>query len=258
MRVTHEPPPQASGLQRLRQQLFDRAQEHPEGSPVRRDLLAKLELSDEALVEDVLANVDANADRIGCPGQPVLIELAARTRPLTDVAWDHVLQCSPCSSEVRRLHEHIRSAERRRVWAAWAVAAVVVLLVASSLWWWRNGAAGQPRVTIAQLTPTTVDLRTYTVSRSDSTDRRPPIRLPSGRLRLRMLLPVGFDPGSYELQVLDRTLQSHAATAGVATMQGTDTTLSADVDLTALPSGTYQLAIRRTGEDWQLFPVRLN
>jgi hypothetical protein len=73
-----------------------------------------------------------------------------------------------------------------------------------------------------------------------------------------MLLPIGFDPGSYELQMLDGTLQSHAAAAGTTTMDGTDTTLSADVDLTALPPGTYQLAIRRAGEDWQLFPVRLN
>jgi hypothetical protein len=49
-----------------------------------------------------------------------------------------------------------------------------------------------------------------------------------------------------------------AVPAGTATMEGMDTTLSADVDLTALPSGTYQLAIRRAGEDWQLFPVQLN
>lgn len=257
MRVTHEPPPQASGLQRLRQQLYDRAQEHPEGSAERLDLLARVALSDDELLQDVLATVDANDERVGCPPRAVIVELADRTRPLTDPAWDHVLQCFPCSSEARRLHEQIRAAARRRVLGGLAIAAVLVLLVASSVPWWRDGGAAQPTA-IAQLTPATVDLRAYTVARAESSERRSPIPLVGGRLRLSMLLPVGFEPGSYELQVLDSTLQSRAAAAGVAAMQGYDTALSADVDLTALPPGMYQLAIRRDGEEWQLFPLQLN
>jgi hypothetical protein len=72
-----------------------------------------------------------------------------------------------------------------------------------------------------------------------------------------MLLPVGSDPGPYELQVLDVDLKSRSGASADAIVQNFVTRFTADLDLRSLPPGPYQLAVRRTGEDWQLFPARV-
>ena len=81
-----------------------------------------------------------------------------------------------------------------------------------------------------------------------------------GRSRLGPVqkLVVGSEPGPYELQLLDAHLQSRSAASADAILQDFVTRLTADLDLRSLPSGAYQLAVRRTGEDWQLFPARVD
>jgi hypothetical protein len=74
---------------------------------------------------------------------------------------------------------------------------------------------------------------------------------------LTLLLPNGSEPGRYELEVRDSDGLARATASGDATLQDFITRLSADINLRSAPRGTYQLAIRRTGDDWQLFPVRL-
>jgi hypothetical protein len=105
---------------------------------------------------------------------------------------------------------------------------------------------------------TELDLRQYAVTRSDQTKGdRPPIPLPRGRLSVTILMPVGSEPGSYEIQVLDSELKSRASATGQAEIRNYITTLQSTIDLRSLPPGTYQLALRRRGEDWELFPARI-
>jgi hypothetical protein len=70
-----------------------------------------------------------------------------------------------------------------------------------------------------------------------------------------MILPVGFEPGSYEVQLLDPALTSRASSSGTAIVENFETTLRTTLDVGAVSSGSYQLAIRRANEDWQLFPA---
>jgi hypothetical protein len=98
--LTHEAPEDLA-VQKLRQIIAKKASQVPPGSPEQQRLLDKLQLSDEALLDDIYSHVHANPDRVGCPSPTVLSELATRVRPVTDPAWDHVLQCSPCCIEVR-------------------------------------------------------------------------------------------------------------------------------------------------------------
>jgi hypothetical protein len=73
---------------------------------------------------------------------------------------------------------------------------------------------------------------------------------------LTLLLPTGAEPGPYELQVLDSNLASKAAAVGAATLQDHVTTLRVPIDSSSL-TGPYHLAVRRTGDQWQMFPIEV-
>ena len=85
-----------------------------------------------------------------------------------------------------------------------------------------------------------------------------PLLLPRGRVILTMLLPVGSEPGLYEVQVLDAQQASKASGSGNAVLENQVTRLQTSLELGSLPPGPYQLAVRRTGEGWQLFPLRVD
>jgi hypothetical protein len=81
--------------------------------------------------------------------------------------------------------------------------------------------------------------------------------LSRARLKATILLPVGSEPGDYEVQILDADLKSRATSTGRAPIVDYVTTLVTTLDTSALPPGSYQLALRRQGEDWRLFPAQL-
>jgi hypothetical protein len=150
------------------------------------------------------------------------------------------------------------------MWWLGAVAAVV-LLAAAGAWFGvfnRQRPAPQPQTreipaTAAELR-TELDLRKYAVVRSqEKADERPPVSLPRGRLTATILLPVGSDPGPYEVQVLDSNLQSKASSTGNAEIRDFVTTLRATIDLGSVMPGRYQLALRRNSEEWRLFPAEV-
>jgi hypothetical protein len=74
---------------------------------------------------------------------------------------------------------------------------------------------------------------------------------------LTLLLPVGSQPGAYDLQLLDSAARPQASASGQAEIRSFITTLEARIDVPATASGAYQLAVRRPGEDWHLFPARV-
>jgi hypothetical protein len=52
-------------------------------------------------------------------------------------------------------------------------------------------------------------------------------------------------------------LRSRASASGSAEIRNYITTLRTTLDVHELPAGSYQLAVRRQGEGWQMFPARL-
>jgi hypothetical protein len=86
---------------------------------------------------------------------------------------------------------------------------------------------------------------------------REPLVLRRGRVVLTLLLPVGSEPGRYEVQVLDAELVSRAFATGTAELVNQITTLRTTLHLEQLPAGAYQLAVRRDDEDWQMFSAQL-
>ncbi|MBA3641179.1 MAG: hypothetical protein H0W53_18305 [Acidobacteria bacterium] len=81
--------------------------------------------------------------------------------------------------------------------------------------------------------------------------------MPIGIVDLTLLLPVGSEPGAYDIQVLDSDLKSRASARAVGEIRDFVTTVRATVDLRGVPGGTYQLAIRREGDDWRMFPAQV-
>ena len=63
--------------------------------------------------------------------------------------------------------------------------------------------------------------------------------------------------GRYEVQVLDSELRSKATASGEAAIENQSTTLKTTLDLRLLPPGTYRFAVRRQGDEWQMFPATL-
>jgi len=212
----------------------------------RDDEVPKLRWPDE--IDEIFGRANPNPTRQGCPSRDDLIALARKQRDMSDPGYVHLTRCAPCYLEVRALQEEAR-VRRRRSWFQVAAAAVLVIAVALGVWFFTTR-PGPVTDVQAQL-----DLRPYAQTRSDTPDGRQPLLLPQGRLTLTMILPVGFEPGSYEVQLLDAALASRASSTGTATRENFETTLRTTMDLAGVAAGSYQLAIRRANEEWQLFPA---
>jgi hypothetical protein len=132
-----------------------------------------------------------------------------------------------------------------------AAAAVLVIGLALGAWF----AVNRPGpVTDIQAE---LDLRPYAQTRGDAPDERQALALPRGRLTLNVILPAGFDSGTYDVQLLDSRLTSRASSTGSAITENSVTTLQTTMDVSNVSRGMYQLAIRGMNREWELFPARV-
>jgi hypothetical protein len=249
--VTQESPADLV-VQKLRRLISEKASRVPSGSPEHYRLQEMLELSDNALLDTIYSSAEPNPERVGCPPREALRELAIRTRPLSDPLWDHVMECAPCRIDVREMGRDrpvipVRSPAR---FVRLSAAAALVFAIGLGTWMLTRD-AGAP-------TPIAGDLRPYAAMRSDRSQlTEPAFDLPQRLLRLTLVLPNGSEPGKYEIEVRGIGGRALATASGSATLQDFVTRLESQVDLRSAPRGPSQLAIRRTGEDWQLFPIRI-
>ena len=231
-------------------------------------------------LDEVLGRANPNPERIGCPPRETLVALAQRALPMEDPAYQHLLKCSPCYREVRALQASAIaptpvSSGRPAAWLAIAAALILVVLV-GVLFWQRAGrapAAGAPAgarndspapvpPTVSTSPPvrTQLDLRKFSVFRS-AEGQTPPsevVTLPAGVVDLTLLLPVGSEPGAYEVQLLDSGLKSVASGRGTGEVRDYVTTVHVTLDLHAAPKGAHQLAVRRENDQWRLFEARVD
>ena len=130
------------------------------------------------------------------------------------------------------------------------IVAVHRLVIGVGAWIFTRG-SGAP-------SPVAGDLRQYAVMRSD---RQYPsgaaLDLPRRRVRLTLRMPNGSEPGRYELEVRGSDGLVRATAVGNATLQDFITRLETEIDLRSAPRGPSELAVRRTGEDWQMFLIRI-
>jgi hypothetical protein len=203
-----------------------------------------------------------NPDRTGCPPPETIDALARRALPMDHAGYAHLTECSPCYEEFVGFLEDADAGEvanpfTRRAIGWTAVVAVVVLLAAGS---WYVTARHAPSVPSAPTVPSSLrvelDLRPYAVTRSE-TNAPPttPLALSPRRLGLSLLLPVGSEPGAYDVRLIGRGSQAAASASGQAEIVNFVTTLRVALDLSNVPAGEYRLAVRRDGDAWSFYPA---
>jgi hypothetical protein len=214
-------------------------------------------------IDVLFGTANPNPDRAGCPPPETLEALVRRELPMDHPAYVHLAGCSPCYEEFVAYRHDVDSAEPvglfHRRGSRWAAAAALLVLLAVSGWFFarRSGEPNAPP-TRAVLSEARVnlDLRPYTVSRSETNlPPQPPLELSQQRLALSLLLPVGSEPGVYQLQLLDDGSHVMASASGQAEIVNFVTTLRVAVDLSAVPVGEYRLAVRRDGDAWSFYPA---
>lgn len=192
----------------------------------------------------------------------MLRRLARRELPIGDPANNHFAKCSPCYVELRTIQQvdaAVSAAATRRRRQLLGAAAVLAIAVGAA--WFvlrgtgaRDGPAASSGEAVQQSAQ--LDLRPFAVTRSEQrTDEPPALVLPRERLNVIILLPVGAEPGGYEIQILDSNLQSRTTTTGTAAIRDYVTTLEATLDLDGLSPADYKLALRRPEADWRMYPV---
>jgi hypothetical protein len=164
--------------------------------------------------------------------------------------------------------------DQRASWLKWAAVAAAVALIAAVLWFspltlknaappFQDAREVKPVDHIPREEPTTtplridLDLREDAASGKETKRLRQPLALPRRRLYVTVSFPSGFGPGPYEIQVVDPERRPRASASGLAAFRDGTTTLQTTLDLTSLPSGAYQLAVRRHGDDWHLYPAQV-
>ena len=171
-----------------------------------------------------------------------------------------------CSSTWRGVQPVIRSSDSfnsavrvpSRVRPALAAAAVVLMTVAGVTYFGRNRVTGLPSDTQSNATtqPLLIDYRGEGTTRSEAGDpARKSVTVPRANLEATIMLPVGSEPGQYELRLLDGAKRSRLAKEATATLKEFAVRMAVNLDLRSLPSGAYTLEIRRRGEDWDPHPL---
>jgi hypothetical protein len=212
-------------------------------------------------LDEMFRRANPNPTREGCPSPDVLAALARRERPIGDLAYEHLIDCSPCYIDVREMQRaHVIASQDRSSQPRWIGAAAVAVLVAAVGVWWlalRRGTAALPTERPAPL-QVTLDLRPDSVTRrSTAGNFPPPIELPRGVVELTLLLPVGAEPGLYDVHVQDGTRRSLAFAQGEGIVRNVVTTLQATLDLSGVTSGSYRLAVLTPADDWLVVPVKV-
>ncbi len=205
-----------------------------------------------------------NPERVGCPGDAFLKQLATNRKsvPLRDPRLDHVLHCSPCFREFAAFRDDAAKGRRTVGRKAFLTSLAVAAALLVGVYFRRTIAVRHPSdetnknsaPTIAQ-----ISLEDRSVVRGVAKDAKniAALQLPRGRLKLTVLLPFGSEAGTYEIQILrdvEKPLLTESSKAQIA--EGI-TRFTVDVDTEPLVPGKYLLGVRQPPFDWTYNPLTI-
>jgi len=194
-----------------------------------------------------------NPERSGCPGSDVLRRIASRKMALPEAEkWlDHLGSCSPC---YRDFSQFQKAYQLRRKRTLLAIAASI--LVAASIGGW----ALVQKHNKTQITQTAVlDFRNWSVTRGiESNPEVKPLEISHKVSRLEIYLPMGSSEGQYDIRIATASGESLVTASGIAKLKNGVTALRVAMRLSSLGPGTYILQIRKTGLEWNAYPLVLH
>ncbi|MCI0724784.1 MAG: hypothetical protein L0338_38345 [Acidobacteria bacterium] len=220
----------------------------PQFNPSLLDDASLLQLAKTALMDAY-----PNSERIGCPSRELRAALAAEKLDLRN-HWDvldHIGFCSPCFVEQLALRRSLL----RRNFVRRAICVSVLLLCAVGYFGYR---ALYPSPAPQQFAAT-FNLQDRPVFRGQrqAATQFSPFVLPRGIVHLTITLPLGSEPGAYELRLLPdgQSNPVFTATAQAILQAGGSTVLTVDLDSTKLRAGQYALGIRKGDAPWSYSPL---
>lgn len=194
-----------------------------------------------------------NPQRNGCPGSEVLRSIASRKLTLPDAEkWlDHLGSCGPCYRDFSRFREAYK-AHRTRTFLAIAAS----ILVAASIGGW----ALVQKHNHNQMAQTAVlDLRNWSVTRGvEPSPDGPPLEMSRVASRMNILLPLGSTSGAYEVRVVTPAGGPVLTASGTAGLENGITLLRVAFRPSAVSAGPYVLQIRKSGLEWNSYPLALH
>jgi hypothetical protein len=102
----------------------------------------------------------------------------------------------------------------------------------------------------------TVDLASFSATRGDASDgTKEKVHLPQRLLRVDFRLPLGMEPGEYEIRLQDSKGTVFIDKRAQGRINNGITSVDMDIDLAATSRGSLTLLIRPPGLDWRRFPV---
>lgn len=204
-----------------------------------------------------------NPERKGCPGPEIMHAIiAGKIARADEDKWvDHFVMCSPCSKE---FYEIRCDRIRKKRFRSGAIASCVTLVLALGVWGWTHYHQGSNgRNTVAQvgampaLRQQVLNLRNWSGERTDGGAEgvpKPPLELHRWRTSLVIYLPLGSEPGKYEVQLLEGG-KALLQVSGIARIANGNTVLRVPADLSKLSSGRYSLGIRQPPWEWRYLPL---
>jgi hypothetical protein len=203
-------------------------------------------------LDEVFGGGGHNSDRAHCPEDGVLRAAGMKALPIDHAVYEHLTECSACYQRFRYHQRSIRRAARFRT--ALAVAAGVSLVLVAAAYMSRGLREHLPASTARQAL--LIDYREENTTRSDAGDsRHQPVRLPRANLNATFLLPIGSEPGNYEVRLVDKGNGVRMSKVAAAELKNFAVRIEVELDLQSFARGTYLLEWRRLGEDWEEHPV---
>jgi hypothetical protein len=196
-----------------------------------------------------------NPGRKDCPGTGTLRAIANKRISMRDPAHAHVGQCSPCLAELTEMRRATR--QNNLIWmaASATVAAVLLLVLVGPSFLWKSQSV--PVSPQAQRIAAVLDLRNDSLSRTAQPplSNQPRIEVPHGLLTLTVVLPIGSEAGTYDVEIRKPNQSPSAGASGLAVVENGITVLHLSVDTRPLEVGDYEIAWRQPQFDWRSHPI---
>jgi hypothetical protein len=155
----------------------------------------------QQLAKELFLNEYPNPERKGCPDSETIRAIAfGKLRGEQASEWrTHFATCSPCTREYASFRQEFQRGKRLRALGAIA-AAFVLAVIAGLLALGKFGSRGE------SWQQASLDLRGHEAFRGAGTPKTAPLELARGRLQLRLDLPTGSEPGDYDVQLAQGTV----------------------------------------------------
>jgi hypothetical protein len=211
------------------------------------------------LAKDVFLNEFPNPDRKGCPDSQTIRAIAfGRVTGEEAQKWHvHAATCSPCTREYVSFRKEAARARSVRTLLIAAAAVFLFVVVGWAVLSKLGVPLGHGVVAWAEgWQPAQTDLRGHEALRGAETGPQlPPPVIPRGKLVWTIDLPVGSEPGHYDIELQQPRGSTVARASGTAILVNGLTVLNIRIDTRRAHAGACSLRVHPPQRSWSRFAI---